>query len=67
VNGRAELILPKNAGAHLSADTVNGSILVDQGIRLGKSGRSSLRGDIGTGGPRITLDTVNGSIRVKQE
>jgi DUF4097 and DUF4098 domain-containing protein YvlB len=67
VNGRAELILPKDASAHLKADTVNGDIIVDQSIRLQKSGRTSLRGDIGTGGPRITLDTVNGSILVKQQ
>jgi Putative adhesin len=66
VNGRAEIILPKDAGAHLEADTVNGNIIVEQSIRLSKSGRSSLRGDIGSGSARINLDTVNGSILVKE-
>lgn len=67
VNGRAEITLPKGANAELKADSVNGRVTVDQTIKLGKTGRHSLRGDIGSGpGPHITLDTVNGSIAIRE-
>ena len=67
VNGRAELTLPKGASAGLRADSVNGRVTVDQPIKLGKAGRHSLTGDIGSGsGPRIVLDTVNGGIAIRE-
>lgn len=67
VNGRAELTLPKGASAEVHADSVNGRVSVDQAIRLGKTGRHSLSGNIGTGdGPRIVLDTVNGGIAIRE-
>lgn len=67
VNGRAEVTLPKGAGASIKADSVNGRVSVDQAIRLGRAGRHSLNGDIGAGGPAITLDTVNGGIAVREK
>jgi DUF4097 and DUF4098 domain-containing protein YvlB len=67
VNGRAEVTLPKGASASIKTSSVNGSSSVDQAIKLSHSGRHSLSGDIGSGGPRITLDTVNGSIAVREK
>ena len=67
VNGRASVTLPKGAGASIEADSVNGRVSVDQAIKLNKSGRHELRGEIGSGGPSISLDTVNGSISVKEK
>ncbi|MDI1248760.1 MAG: DUF4097 family beta strand repeat-containing protein [Lacunisphaera sp.] len=68
VNGRAEVTLPKGASAEIKADSVNGRITVDQAIKLGKTGRHSLSGEIGSGpGPRIVLDTVNGGIAIKEK
>ena len=55
-------------GVHgpVNLDTVNGSSHVDQPIKLSKSGRHGLAGEIGTGGPQISLETVNGSIAVRE-
>ena len=68
VNGRAEITLPKGASASIKTSSVNGSSRVDQPIKLSKSGRRSLAGDIGAGGgPRIEIETVNGSISVREK
>ncbi len=67
VNGRATVTLPKGSSASIDADSVNGRVSVDQAIKLGKTGRHELRGEIGSGGPHISLDTVNGSIAVKEK
>lgn len=67
VNGRAEVSLPKGVSAEIYADSVNGRISIDQPIKLGKAGRHSLSGGIGSGtGPRIVLDTVNGGIAIRE-
>ena len=66
VNGRATLTLPAGASARIHADTVNGSIKIDQAIKLSKSGKREIKGEIGSGGPSIVLDTVNGSISIKE-
>lgn len=66
VNGSVSVILPKDAGARIDADTVNGRISVDQPVKLGKVGRRTFSGQIGTGGPTIRLETVNGSISIKE-
>jgi DUF4097 and DUF4098 domain-containing protein YvlB len=67
VNGRAEVTLPKGASAEVKADSVNGRITIDQAIKLGRTGRHSLDGSIGSGpGPSIVLDTVNGGIAVRE-
>lgn len=67
VNGSASVTLPKDAGARIDADTVNGRISVDQSVKLGKVGRRTFTGQIGTGGPTIELETVNGSISIKEK
>ncbi|MBI2498105.1 MAG: DUF4097 family beta strand repeat protein, partial [Opitutae bacterium] len=67
VNGRVEVTLPKDASAEVKADTVNGRVTIDQPFRLGRAGRRSLSGSIGSGtGPRIVLDTVNGGIAIHE-
>lgn len=67
VNGRASVTLPKGVSARIDADSVNGSVNIDQQIRLGKVRRHSLTGEIGSGGPEISLETVNGSISIKEK
>ena len=67
VNGRASVTLPKGASARIAADSVNGSVNIDQQIRLGKVRRHSLTGEIGSGGPEISLETVNGSISIREK
>ena len=68
VNGRAEVTLPKGASASIKTSSVNGSTRVDQAIKLSKSGRHSLSGDIGSGtGPHIEIETVNGSISIREK
>lgn len=67
VNGRASVTLPPGAGARIDADSVNGSVSIDQQIKLGKVRRHSLTGSIGTGGPDISIETVNGSISIKEK
>ncbi len=69
VNGRIEIRLPENAGARLTAETLNGSLDAgDFGVETnrGRFVGSDIDAQIGTGTARIKLDTVNGSIRVKK-
>ncbi|WP_438483199.1 DUF4097 family beta strand repeat-containing protein [Oleiharenicola lentus] len=66
VNGRVTVALPKGANASIDAETVNGRVNVDQAIKLSKSGRRSLRGDLGSGGPKFEIETVNGSISITE-
>jgi DUF4097 and DUF4098 domain-containing protein YvlB len=51
---------------YLEAETTNGSINVDLPVTMQSLEKSKhhLRGQIGTGGPRLSLETVNGSIRL---
>ena len=55
VNGRLEITIPKDANANITTRSVNGSSHVDQAIKLNKSGRMGISGQIGTGGPAINL------------
>jgi hypothetical protein len=69
VNGKIVLLLPADASARVTAETVNGSIDADDfGLEPEKGfvGRD-LAGQIGNGDARISLDTVNGSIRLKKK
>lgn len=66
VNGRIVLELPADTSARVHAETVNGSIDVDDFdlvVDKGFVGREC-DGEIGAGDARISLDTVNGSIRI---
>jgi hypothetical protein len=67
VNGRASVTLPKGASARIDADSVNGSVDIQQQVKLGKIRRHSFTGEIGSGGPQIELETVNGSISIKEK
>jgi len=67
VNGRAEILLPKGSSASITTRSVNGSTHVDQAIKLEKSGKMGVAGQIGTGGPAVTLKTVNGGISVREK
>lgn len=67
VNGRASVTLPKGASARIDADSVNGSVTIDQQVKLGKVRRHSLDAQIGSGGPTIELETVNGGISIKEK
>jgi hypothetical protein len=67
VNGGAEVVLPKGAGASVRTSSVNGGSSIDQPIRLSKTGRHHLSGEIGSGGPSIHIETVNGGISVREK
>jgi DUF4097 and DUF4098 domain-containing protein YvlB len=64
------ITLKLGAGAeingYLEAETTNGGISIDFPVTLQNLEKSKhrLRGQIGTGGPRLSLETVNGSIRL---
>jgi DUF4097 and DUF4098 domain-containing protein YvlB len=65
VNGTVELVVPRDASARVSANTVHGSIrgMGDIKAERGLVG-SSLTSVLGKGEGRIDLDTVNGNIRI---
>lgn len=65
VNGHVEISMPKDANAHLSANTVSGHISSDFSlpIRKGWVG-SDLDTTLGSGATRIELSNVNGSINI---
>ena len=66
VNGRIDLTLPENAGAEVSASTVNGDISTELPLRVtGRFGPKKVRGTIGDGGGRLSLETVNGGISLR--
>lgn len=67
VNGAVELTIPSDANAEVTAKTVNGSIDNDFGLHVhhGRYIGHDMRGQIGSGGPRIELDNVNGRIEVR--
>jgi len=67
VNGRIDLALPDNAGAKISASTVNGiitsgfpSLIVEKQFPVG----SNLKGRLGDGLATVKASTVNGSIAI---
>ncbi len=65
VNGRVELVVPKDTNASVSASTVHGSIRGSGTIKAEKGiVGSSLTSVLGDGKGRISLDTVNGDIRI---
>lgn len=68
VNGRVTLVLPDNADASISAETVNGGIDGDDfGLKTNKGfvGRD-LDGEVGDGSARVSLSTVNGGIKIRK-
>lgn len=67
VNGSCHILVPKDAGFELSAESVNGRIHCDLPITLERSGNHHLRGTVGKGGPQLKLDSVNGSLTVNSK
>lgn len=69
VNGSIEIRIPDQAGARISASTVNGSITNDFGLPVSseKWAGHELEGTIGDGAARIRLSTVNGGIKIRQQ
>lgn len=64
VNGGIDLALPNDASAEIEAEVVNGGISCDFDLQSAHKTRRSLRGTIGSGGPKLALETVNGGIRI---
>ena len=65
VNGHVELAMPKDANAHLSANTVSGSISSDFGLPIHKGWvGSNLDTTLGSGTTNVELSNVNGSIKI---
>ncbi len=69
VNGSISLTIPSGTNANLEFRTVNGSIKIPDGIRLGRGeiSRKRLSGQIGSGGPDISAHTVNGSVTLRAQ
>ncbi len=67
VNGSIELTLPSDAKAEVEASTVSGGIEDDFGLHVNDHRwvGHDLRGELGTGGPRIQLSNVNGRIEIR--
>jgi hypothetical protein len=66
VNGGIDLTLPSDAKAEVEASTVSGSIDDDFGLHVNNHRwvGHDLRGELGSGGPRIQLSNVNGRIEI---
>jgi hypothetical protein len=67
VNGGIELTLPSDAKAEVEASTVSGSIEDEFGLHVNNHRwiGHDLRGELGSGGPRIELSNVNGRIEIR--
>jgi DUF4097 and DUF4098 domain-containing protein YvlB len=66
VNGSIELTIPSDSKAEIEASTVSGGIDNDLGLRVNhhRVVGHDLRGELGSGGPRIKLENVNGHIEI---
>ena len=63
--GGVKVWLDRNANVEIDASTSGGSVSCDLPITTqGRMSKSSLRGTIGSGGPRLTLRSSGGSIRI---
>jgi DUF4097 and DUF4098 domain-containing protein YvlB len=67
VNGSVELTIPSDSKAEIEASTVSGGIENDFGLRVNhhRFVGHDLRGELGSGGPRIKLENVNGRIKIR--
>ena len=67
VNGSVELTIPSDSKAEIEASTVSGGIENDFGLRVNhhRYVGHDLRGELGSGGPRIKLENVNGHIEIR--
>ncbi|MGA8618778.1 MAG: DUF4097 family beta strand repeat-containing protein [Candidatus Sulfotelmatobacter sp.] len=67
VNGSVELTIPSDSKAEIEASTVSGGIENDFGLHVNhhRMVGHDLRGELGSGGPRIKLENVNGRIEIR--
>ena len=67
VNGSLDLTIPSDAKAEIEANTVSGGIENDFGLHVNhhRFVGHDLRGELGTGGPRIRMENVNGRIEIR--
>lgn len=67
VNGSVEVTIPSDSKAEIEANTVSGGIENDFGLHVNHHRfiGHDLRGELGTGGPRIKLENVNGRIEIR--
>jgi DUF4097 and DUF4098 domain-containing protein YvlB len=67
VNGSVDLTIPSDSNVEIEANTVSGAIANDFGLRVihHRFVGHDLRGEIGSGGPRIKLANVNGQIEIR--
>jgi len=67
VNGSLELTIPSDSKAEIEASTVSGGIDNDFGLHVNhhRFVGHDLRGELGSGGPRIKLANVNGRIEIR--
>src|SRR5262249_25050347 len=67
VNGQIELTIPSDSKAEIEASTVSGTIEDDFGLHVNNHRwvGHDLRGELGSGGPKIELSNVNGRIEIR--
>lgn len=67
VNGSVDLTIPSDSRAEIEASTLSGGIGNDFGLRVNhhRYVGHELRGELGTGGPRIRVGNVNGHIEIR--
>jgi DUF4097 and DUF4098 domain-containing protein YvlB len=67
VNGSVDLTIPSDSNAEVEASTVSGSINNDFGLHVNNHRfvGHDLRGELGSGGTRITVSNVNGRVDVR--
>ncbi len=66
VNGSVALTIPSDSKAEIEASTVSGGIENDFGLHVNhhRYVGHDLRGELGSGGPRIKVENVNGRIEI---
>jgi DUF4097 and DUF4098 domain-containing protein YvlB len=67
VNGSVELTIPSDSKAEIEASTLSGGIENDFGLHVNHHQYvgHDLRGELGSGGPRIRISNVNGRIEIR--
>jgi len=67
VNGSLEVTIPSDSKEEIEASTVSGGIENDFGLHVNHHSfvGHDLRGELGSGGPRIKLSNVNGRIEIR--
>ena len=66
VNGSMEMTIPSDSKAEIEASTVSGGIENDFGLHVNRHMVGhDLRGELGSGGPRLRLSNVNGRIEIR--